>query len=100
MLELLRLYKAGSVDLVTSEVTKGEIEAVPDRFRSRHETIYYLLKDIPVARAQWTDSGLTLMGVGGGPRQYPPNTPHNWRHPHQADAQHLGIRGQLNAGAR
>jgi hypothetical protein len=86
---LLQLYKARRVDLVTSDVAKSEIDHVPEQFRSRHETIYFLLKDVPVARAEWTDSGLTLTGVGGGRREDPLYTDLRLLLPDEADAQHV-----------
>jgi hypothetical protein len=86
---LLKLYKAGRVDLVTSDVAQSEIARVPAQFRARHETIYLLLKDVPVARAEWTDSGLTLLGVGGGRREDPLYTDLKSLLPDEADAQHV-----------
>jgi hypothetical protein len=86
---LLQLYKADRVDLVTSEIAKEEIAKVPEQFRSRHETIYLLLRDVPVARASWTDSGLTLMGVGGGRREDPLYRELKQMLPDDADAQHV-----------
>jgi hypothetical protein len=86
---LLQLYKAGRVDLVTSEVAKQEIDRVPERFRARHNTIYLLLTDVPVARAEWTDSSLGLTGVGGGRREDPLYTDLKRLLPGEADAQHM-----------
>ena len=86
---LLQLYKADRLDLVTSEVAKSEIAGVPEQFRSRHETIYLLLRDVPVARAKWTDSGLTLTGVGGGHREDPLYTELKLLLPDEADAEHV-----------
>ncbi len=71
LMELLKLHKKGEVSLVTSSVTMQELEKIPSTARRKHELIYLLLKDIPISRAKWTDSGLTLMGVGGGSREDP-----------------------------
>src|SRR5688572_9987502 len=72
MVALLQLYRADGLDLVTSEVAKNEIAAVPQQFRSRHETDHLPpLEGRPFARAEWTDRGLTLTGVGGGRREDP-----------------------------
>jgi hypothetical protein len=57
--------------LVTSRITKEEIDRIPKEYRLQHEVIYNLLSDLPVARAFRTDSGLMLMGVGGGVRLHP-----------------------------
>jgi hypothetical protein len=86
---LLRLYKSSRLDLATSEVAQDEISRVPERFRSPHETIYLLLRDVPVARAEWTDSGLTLLGVGGGRREDPLYTSLKELLPDALDAQHV-----------
>jgi hypothetical protein len=86
---LLQLYKTSRLHLVTSEVARSEIAAVPQQFRSRHETIYLLLRDVPLARAAWTDSGLTLTGVGGGRREDPLYTKLRLLLPDEADAQHV-----------
>jgi hypothetical protein len=86
---ILRLYKSDRLELVTSEVAKGKIGAVPERFRRRHEVIYLLLRDVPVASAQCADSGLTLTGVGGGRREDPLYLELKLLLPDEADAQHV-----------
>jgi hypothetical protein len=69
--KLLVLRKGGEISLVTSHVTKEEIERLPATARGLHEGIYGLLDDVPEAQEFRTDSGLTLMGVGGGTREDP-----------------------------
>jgi hypothetical protein len=89
VLALLRFHKARRVELVTSEVAKREIARVPQKFRSRHEAVYFLLQDVPVARAEWTDGGLALTGVGGGRREDPLYTNLKALLPGELDAQHV-----------
>ena len=71
LLHLLKAGKQGDINLVTSTVTKDEIANVPEMHRSSHEMIYNLLADVPAARQYHTDSGLMLVGVGGGQREDP-----------------------------
>lgn len=66
LLIILRFHKSGDVQLVTSILVKEEIDKIPEEHRMRHEIVYNLLANIPVSQVSWTDSGLTLMGVGGG----------------------------------
>jgi len=47
---ILEAYKQGKVSLVTSPITKEEIGKIPVEHRSKHETIYNLLSDVPIAR--------------------------------------------------
>jgi hypothetical protein len=69
--QLLWLRKAGALVLVTSPVTREELQRIPPDARELHEDIYALLDDVPLAQEVQTDSGLTLTGVGGGPRENP-----------------------------
>jgi predicted nucleic acid-binding protein len=69
---ILEAYKQGKVSLVTSPITKEEIEEIPVEHRSKHETIYNLLIDVPIARTfrrgprGMLGLGLSLrMGAGG-----------------------------------
>jgi hypothetical protein len=64
LLEVLQRHKHGAVSLVTSRVTKEEIDCIPKKYRLPHEVIYNLLADLPVVKAFRTDSGLMLMGGG------------------------------------
>ena len=68
LLTILQKRKMGELEVVTSDMSRRELEKVPDEFRLKHEFIYNLLTDVPIAKAFRTDSGLTLMGVGGGRR--------------------------------
>lgn len=71
LMDVLRLYKKGKLDLVTSAITMHELEKIPPIARRRHEFIYLLLKDVPVSKAKYSNSGLTLLGVGGGTKEDP-----------------------------
>lgn len=69
LLRILEARKAGRVELVTSDVANAEIKRIPEAYRTRHAVIYNLLADVPTVATHRTDSGLTLMGVGGGRRE-------------------------------
>lgn len=69
--ELLRLGKAGRIELVTSSVTEEEISRYAGELRELQEDIYALLSDVPTVPESRTDSGMLLMGVGGGVRDDP-----------------------------
>ena len=92
---ILETQKQGSLSLVTSQVTREEIEKIPEAYRSQHETIYYLLSDVPVARAfQIYSRGLMGMGMGMGMgagirRLHPILAKLNTLLPDEADARHL-----------
>lgn len=47
--ELLRLRRAGAIDLCTSHITREELEKLPPGARAHHEDIYFLLDDVPIA---------------------------------------------------
>lgn len=66
LMNILRRHKAGEIKLVTSQFTLDELSKIPVSHRARHEMIYNLITDVPLSNASWTDSGLSLMGVGGG----------------------------------
>ncbi|MCI0558344.1 MAG: hypothetical protein MN733_07600, partial [Nitrososphaera sp.] len=89
LLEILRLYKLGAIQLVTSVVVKEEIDKTPAEYRAQHEVIYNLLADIPISNTAWTDSGLMLMGVGGGTRIDPLYSELTGLLPDETDAQHV-----------
>lgn len=89
LLEILRLQKAGKIELVTSPLVKEEIDRIPEKDRTRHEIIYNLLADIPISKVSWTDSGLMLMGVGGGTRVDPLYSELRSILPDEFDAQHI-----------
>jgi hypothetical protein len=89
LLKVLQKHKKRALSLVTSQVTKEEIDRIPKEYRLQHEVIYNLLSDLPVARAFRTDSGLMLMGVGGGVRLHPMLAKLNALLSDEADARHL-----------
>jgi hypothetical protein len=106
LLKVLQKRKNGALSLVTSRVTKEEIDCIPEEYRLQHEIIYNLLSDLPVARAFRTDSRLILMGVGGGVRLHPMLAKLNTLLSDDADARHLyqaaqnGIRYFITTDAR
>jgi hypothetical protein len=89
LLKVLQKHKKRALCLVTSQITKEEIDRIPQKYRLQHEVIYNLLLDLPVARAFRTDSGLMLMGVGGGVRLHPMLAKLNTLLSDEADARHL-----------
>ncbi len=86
---VLHQYKKGFINLVTSEVVKKELEGIPDKNRKRHETIYYLLSDVPMSQVKTTDSGLMMMGMGGGVREDSLYTKLKKMLPDENDANHI-----------
>ena len=48
LLQILEARKLGHVELVTSELTRTEIAAVPEEYRAKHSIIYALLTDVPL----------------------------------------------------
>lgn len=89
LLRILRSRKRGELAVVTSAVARNEIERVPDHHRTRHEVIYTLLADVPAAATHRTDSGLALLGVGGGRREDPLFSALKGILPDAADAEHV-----------
>jgi predicted nucleic acid-binding protein len=69
--ELLRLRKAGDIEIVTSHIALEEIQRSPQERRRLDEDLYALLNDVPAAAEHRTDGGLMLLGVGGGQRPDP-----------------------------
>jgi hypothetical protein len=87
--ELLRLRREGRIELVTSSVAGEEIERYEGELRALQQDIYALLKEIPTVPEQSTDSGLMLMGVGGGTREDPVFTALKDALPGIDDARHV-----------
>ncbi|SPD71757.1 hypothetical protein PITCH_A1020002 [uncultured Desulfobacterium sp.] len=65
MSEILKNRKEGKVFIVTSRIAKDEIEKIPEQYRGSHESIYYLIADVPVARTVTIYPGGS-MGLGMG----------------------------------
>ena len=86
---ILRAHKSGAIAIVTSHVTNDELGRMPEDARAPHEDIYALLEDLPQAVESRTDSGLTLMGVGGGTREDELFTQLKTMLPDVDDARHL-----------
>ncbi|HVE61704.1 MAG TPA: hypothetical protein VNA26_07790 [Chitinophagaceae bacterium] len=87
--DLLEKHKNGKIHPLTSQVTKEELEKIPPTFRTQHKIVYNLLKDVPTAQTYQTDSGLMLMGVGGGIREDPVFTALKNLLPGEDDARHI-----------
>jgi hypothetical protein len=68
LLTILQRQKSGEVALVTSDMARREIDAIPEQHRLKHQFIYNLIVEVPIAKAFRIDTGLMLMGVGGGRR--------------------------------
>jgi predicted nucleic acid-binding protein len=68
---ILAAWQAHQVELCTSKVTLEELSKVPALYRREHNRIYKLIRLVPIAPEARTDSGLSLMGVGGGTRTDP-----------------------------
>jgi len=86
---LLQLRSSGRIEVVTSSVTREEIARLPREHRGPHEDILHLLELIELAPEARTDSGLMLMGVGGGLREDPDFTALKSVLPDEADARHV-----------
>lgn len=86
---ILEARKRGAVVVVTSQVTKGEISAIPEIHRASHEVLYNLLEDVPTVSTHRTDGGLLLLGVGGGRREDPLFTSLMSALPDPTDAEHV-----------
>jgi hypothetical protein len=89
LVRILEARKRNRVNLVTSEVTKGEIAQIPEQHRRVHQVVYGLLDDVPAAVTHHKDSGLTLLGVGGGQREDPLFAKLKALLPDVADAEHV-----------
>ena len=68
---ILEEYKGNNVHLVTSDLTKRELEKIPEGSRRKHSVIYSLLSDVPIVPLFRRDTSLALLGVGGGVRVHP-----------------------------
>lgn len=86
---ILVARKRGAVSITTSAVTHDELSSIPEEHRAPHELLYNLLDDVPAAPTHRTDSGLTLMGVGGGRREDPLLTQLRAILADEGDAQHV-----------
>jgi hypothetical protein len=63
---ILEAREAGTIELVTSDVTKREIDQIPPQYRAPHEAIYELLARVPVAPSHLTATRLVNTGVTQG----------------------------------
>jgi hypothetical protein len=86
---ILDLHEAAQVHLLTSSVMKDEIAKIPEQYRTRHRALYTLFAKIPITATHRTDSGLTLMGVGGGQRTDPLFKALQGILPDEPDARHI-----------
>lgn len=69
---ILAAFQKGSVEFCTSQVTREELEKIPNQqHRAQHVRLSNLIRLVPIAQEFYTDSGLSMMGVGGGRHQVP-----------------------------
>jgi hypothetical protein len=87
--KILEEHKSKKLQLLTSEITKEELERIPAAFQTLHKTIYNLLNDIIIAQTFQTNSNLTLLGVGGGASEDPLFTKIKNLLPSEDDARHI-----------
>ncbi len=87
---ILEEYKGNNVHLVTSDLTKRELEKIPEGSRRKHSVIYSLLSDVPIVPMFKRGHGLTVIGIGGGViRVHPIFARLNTELPDEPDAQHI-----------
>lgn len=86
---LLEAHKKGKIVWMTSDVVKDEIGRIPQEHRPPHSVLYQLMADVPKVSTYRVDSGLTLMGVGGGRREDPVFTSLKQILPDEGDAEHI-----------
>ncbi len=66
LLRILEKYKGKKVHLVTSNLTKRELEKISAGNRRKHSFIYSLLFDVPIVPLFRRGRGLSFGGIGGG----------------------------------
>lgn len=76
------------IELATSEITKQEIDKIPECYRAPHEDVFNMLSRVPIITMNWTDPGLMMMGVGGGSHEDPLLTDLKKSLPDIKDAEH------------
>lgn len=62
--KLLELYKQGEVSLLTSAVSREEIDRIPKQYRTPHEGILEQLRNIPAAGYLVLDHGFEVPAFG------------------------------------
>ncbi|WP_447600563.1 hypothetical protein [Nitrospira sp. Nam80] len=87
--QILDAQKRRLISLVTSRVTKEEIEKIPQSYRRKHQTIYNLLADIPVAKAFRRNKPWSLLPWDLGVRLQPMLAQLITTLPDEADARHI-----------
>lgn len=82
--------EAGTIELVTSDVTKRETDQIPPQYRAPHEAIYDLLRRVPVAPSHLTATRIVNTGViQGAWREDPLFVRLRNLLPDAADAEHI-----------
>ncbi len=69
LLAVLKHGKKGNLKIITSKVSKDEINKIPIEYRQKHELIYYLLTELPYVhnfRNVWQNGTIIGVGVGVG----------------------------------
>lgn len=61
---LLRLFENGSINLITSEITRIELDKIPEKYKRPHLELYQIFQNVPLAKTYKT-THMSLLGVGG-----------------------------------
>ena len=69
--QILSIWNSGTIEIRTSKITEDELKNIPNESKTNHLAIYKLIRKVPLIPQVTTNSGLTLMGVGGGNKEDP-----------------------------
>lgn len=69
--QILSFWDSGVIEIRTSKITEDELKNIPVESKSNHLALYKLIRKVPLIPEATTNSGLLLMGVGGGTREDP-----------------------------
>jgi hypothetical protein len=68
LLNILEESKKGNLNIITSKISKSELDVIPIAYRKQHELIYYLLGDLPyINNFKIVKQGGMAIGIGMGP---------------------------------
>jgi len=98
LVELLKRNKEGIIQFTTSSLSEEEISQIPEQHRPSHSIVYDLLREIKLSNYSYSDSGLMMMGMGGGAREDAVFTELKTLLPDEPDAKHVfqAIKGSAN----
>ena len=65
---LLKSFEFGLINLTTSEITRLELDKIPEQYKEPHIELYKNFENIPLVKTFSHISRMTLLGVGGGTR--------------------------------